>query len=165
MVNVVLTVALFAGLAWWGLTTYRRLLRSRRRVLTAWHELEASWARRREPVSALVTALASASLEGPVGAVNAARNETTRPRGPAHAGALESTLEDALTALNRALDERPDAASAVGEVRQQVAVAQEAVTAARLAYNTQADAYNDEVDSLAGAVVASLSGFHRAERA
>ena len=164
--NVLVTVAVAAVVALWGIAVYNRLVGLRKRVTRAWAALDEQLRRRHDLVLTLVNIVKGASAfdADALAAVIAARSHASDARGPADAGRQEGELTGALGRLLVLIEGHPSLAhhQQVRALLEGIAAADRPIGAARESYNAAAAAYNTAIQAVPGNVVAAVAGFHAA---
>jgi hypothetical protein len=160
-VAATILVVLVVGL--WGLAIYKRLVRYRTAVRTAWGRLDEARGRRRDASAAIARSASIAGEGGAVAAVISALQHAAAARGPTDAAVREAALSGALTHLLAAIDREP-AAPRQDDRRRELALAETALAEAATSYNETASAYNRAIAAAPDSLIAAMVSYSPAER-
>lgn len=164
--NVLITTGVLILAVGWAFIVFNRLVRLRTVVTIRWREVEVQLQRRHAAALGLADAVAGGldAERDAADAVVAARSRALANTGPADASRKEAELSAAIARLVTLAGGRPPAAdAAVPACLEEVARAEQAMTAARQAYNEVAARYNAAAGIVPGNLVAAVAGFRHAE--
>src|SRR5690606_27932997 len=160
-------LALAAGLLFWGMLAFNRLVRLRNQMRSAWADIDVQLTRRHDLVPQLVNAVqAYASHERAVlTAVTELRAKALRETSPARLADVESALEQALSRIFALREAYPDldASENFLELQRELVEVEEHLQYARRFYNGAVRDYNDAVQRVPDIVIARLFGFRDGE--
>lgn len=151
----------------WVVFVFNRLVRLRNLVHTAWADIDVQLMRRHDLVPQLVSAVQgyAAHEKGLLQAVTELRAEAVATTSPARLGAVETSLEQALSRLFALREAYPDlkASDNFAQLQQQLVEVEDHLQYARRFYNGAVRDYNTSTQRLPDVVVARSFGFQEAE--
>jgi LemA protein len=163
-VNALITALALLAVAFWLGASYRRLLRLRARVASAWRHVDDSLWQRHEVIGVIAETATQAAVSHDV--LNPFVKMYQRGiahRKPSEAARLRKELEGALARVVDALRSSGGDAPAFGHTLQRLQESETALVAANAVYEQNARAYNDAIAAMPGNLIASMAGYRRAE--
>jgi LemA protein len=165
--SVLVTIAVLALLALWGIGGYNRLVGLRNQVTNGWKQIDVQLKRRHDLIPNLVSTVKGAmeferdTLE----AVIAARNRAASATGPADAGRKEGELSVALGRFFALAENYPQltANQNVRALQEELTATENKIGFARQFYNDIATKYNTATEVIPTNLIAGFAGFKRAE--
>ncbi|MCX7557118.1 LemA family protein [Xanthomonadaceae bacterium JHOS43] len=156
-------LALAAGLLFWGMFAFNRLVRLRNQMRTAWADIDVQLSRRHDLVPQLVAAVQGyagherAALE----AVTELRNRAIGLDSPTRLGEVESELERALGRLFALREAYPDlkAGGNFAQLQRDLVDVEDQLQYARRFYNGAVRDYNDGIGRVPDLFIARAFGF------
>ena len=157
---VAVVVLLLVGVAY----LFNGLVRRRNRVDATWSDVEVLLKRRHDLVPNLVASVQgyAAHESATLQAVTAARAAALSASGPQDAGVLESRLAQGVRSLFAVAEAYPQlkASAAFIDLQRKLTETEDGLEHARQFYNDAVFGYNNAVQTLPGALVAGVLGFH-----
>jgi LemA protein len=151
----------------WVVFVFNRLIRLRNQVRTAWADIDVQLMRRHDLVPQLVSAVQGyASHEkGLLQTVTELRAQAVATASPARLGAVETSLEQALSRLFALKEAYPDlkASDNFAQLQQQLVEVEDHLQYARRFYNGAVRDYNTSIQRVPDVLIARPFGFAEAE--
>ncbi len=165
--GIIVTLAVFAVIVGWGISTYNGLVKGKNRVENAWAQIDVQLQRRHDLIPNLVETVKgyAAHEQETLDRVIAARNSALTASGPAETAEAEGVLTGALGKLFALSEAYPDlkANSNFEALQDQLAETENKVAIARQIYNDSVLKHNNRIETIPSNVVASMAGMEALE--
>lgn len=165
--SVLITIAVLALIAFWGVAGYNRLVGLRNQVTNGWKQIDVQLKRRHDLIPNLVNTVKGAMEfeRGTLEAVIDARNRAVSAAGPADAGRKEGELSAALSRFFALAENYPQltANQNVRALQEELTGTENKIGFARQFYNDIATKYNTATEVVPTNLIAGVAGFARAE--
>ncbi|MEO5588274.1 MAG: LemA family protein [Gemmatimonadaceae bacterium] len=160
-------LALLLALGLWAVMAYNALIRLRNQVKTAWADIDVQLRRRHDLVPQLVAAVKgyAGHERGVLTAVTELRSRAITLTSPAQLGAVEDSLEKALTQLFALKEAYPDLKANENflQLQRDLVDVEDQLQYARRFYNGAVREYNTATERFPGTLVAHVGGFSESE--
>lgn len=161
-IGLVITLAVVAVGAFWGISLYNGLVKARNRADNAWSQIEVQLQRRHDLVPNLVETVKGYTTheQETLERVVEARNRAQAAPSPEALAAAENELAGALRQLFALSEAYPDlkASSNFADLQRQLEETEDKVAIARQIYNDSVLTYNNRVQTLPSSLLASATG-------
>jgi LemA protein len=160
---LIVLVVIVVGVVVWGIASYNGLVRVKNRVESAWAQIEVQLNRRHDLIPNLVetvkgyAAHEQATLEN----VITARNRAVEASTPADQAKAEQAVSGALANVFALSEAYPDlkANQSFLALQTELSETEDRIAYARQYYNDSVNQYNTKIESFPGVVIARAAGF------